>query len=69
MPTKPRILENAITRIGGNIKPGVGGHMVAVYQGKRAHIPRHGGGFEIPDKLVDKILRDLGLLRKDVGLE
>lgn len=69
MPTKPRILEAAIKRIGGEIRPGPGGHMVAVYKGLRAHIPRHGGGFEIPDKLVNKILKDLGLSRKDVGLE
>lgn len=69
MPLKPRLLENAVKRIGGTIRPGPGGHMVAVYQGKRAHIPRHGGGFEIPDKLVNKILNDLGITRKDVGLD
>ncbi len=69
MPTKPRVLENAIRRVGGEIRPGPGGHMVAVYIGRRAHIPRHGQGFEIPDKLVNKFLKDLGLTRADVGLD
>lgn len=69
MPTKPRLLEAAIKRIGGEVRGGVGGHMVASFKGRRAHIPRHGGGFEIPDRLVEKILADLGLTRKAVGLE
>ena len=69
MPTKPRVLANAIKRIGGEVKPGKGGHKIAIYHGRKASIPFHGGGFEISDRLVDKILKDLSLSRKDVGLE
>jgi hypothetical protein len=69
MPTKPRILANAVKRIGGEVKSGPGGHRIAVYNGRKSHIPFHGQGYEISDRLVNKILSDLGLTRKDVGLE
>jgi hypothetical protein len=69
MPTKPRILEAAIKRAGGEIQRKASGHRIAVYQGRKADIPFHGKGYEISDRLVDKILTRLGLSRKDVGLE
>ncbi|MDE1150661.1 MAG: type II toxin-antitoxin system HicA family toxin [Azospirillaceae bacterium] len=68
MPTKPRVLKAALTRLGAVIRPGKGGHQVAVLNGRKAHIPNHGKGFEISDNLLIKILKDLGLSREDVGL-
>ncbi len=69
MPTKPRILVAAIARLGGDIRTGKGGHRVVVYRDRKASIPFHGKGFELSDRLVDKILKDLTLSRKDVGLD
>ncbi|AWK90334.1 hypothetical protein [Azospirillum thermophilum] len=69
MPTKPRVLAAAIKRVGGVIKNKSSGHKIAVHQGRKADIPFHGGGYELSDRLVDKILTSLSLSRKDVGLE
>ncbi|MEC4590889.1 MULTISPECIES: type II toxin-antitoxin system HicA family toxin [Nitrospirillum] len=68
MPTKPRVLKSALVRLGAEIRPGKGGHQVAVLNGRKAHIPNHGKGFEISDVLLLKILKDLGLSRADLDL-
>ena len=69
MPIKPARLVKAIERAGGRqAKGGSSGHRVLVYNGLRAHVPFHGGGYEISDALLKKILADLGLRREDLGL-
>ena len=69
MPIKPRALVRAIEKAGGTqVKGGKSGHRVVVYNGLRAHVPFHGGGYEISDGLLRKILADLELTRQDLGI-
>ena len=39
-----------------------------VYNGLRAHVPFHGGGYEISDGLLKIILDNLGLTKQDLGI-
>jgi len=70
MPTKPRRLAALLTQAGVVIttKRSGSGHKVAKLANKKADIPFHGGGYEISDRLLDKILTQLGLTREDIGL-
>ena len=69
MPIKPKVLWNAILKAGGkSVKSSGSGHRVVIYNGLRAQVPFHGRGYEISDGLIKKILADLGLTQKDIGL-
>lgn len=70
MPIKPRKLESLLTRAGVEVatKRAGSGHKIAKRGGRKADIPFHGGGYEISDRLLDKILAQLGLTRADIGL-
>ncbi len=70
MPIKPRKLEALLVRAGCTVenKRGGSGHKTARNGSQKTDIPFHGAGFEIPDKLVNRILADLGLTRTDLGL-
>jgi mRNA interferase HicA len=71
MPIKPRKLQSLLETAGCSVenKRGGSGHKTAKNGSRKTDIPFHGGGFEIPDGLLNKILRDLGLTRRDIGLE
>lgn len=72
MPLKPRILIRMLER--AKVRPPIrvvsskagSGHRIAVRGRRRTHIPVHGRGYEIPDRLLRKILRDLGLSLQDL---
>ncbi len=70
MPIKPRKLESLLIRAGVDVrtKRAGSGHKVARRGGNKADIPFHGGGYEISDRLLDKILAQLGMTRADIGL-
>ena len=69
MSVKPIRLWRKLRKAGGTpVKGGGSGHRVIKYNGRRAQVPFHGGSYEISDRLVDKILADLGLTRGDLGL-
>ena len=70
MPVKPRKLETKLRKIGAEVssEKKATGHRTVRYKGRRSQIPFHGGGYEISDKLLAKILRDLGLKKNDIGL-
>ena len=70
MPIKPRKLEALLVRAGCTVesKRGGSGHKTARNGDRKTDLPFHGAGFEIPDKLVSRILADLGLTRNDIGL-
>lgn len=71
MPIKTRKLECLLTKAGCTVenKRGGSGHKTVRYGARKTDLPYHGGGFEIGDKLVDRILTKLGLTRKQIGLE
>lgn len=70
VPIKPRKLESLLTRAGVEVatKRAGSGHKVAKHGNRKADIPFHGGGYEISDRLLDKILAQLGMTRANIGL-
>ena len=70
MPIKPRKLESLLNRAGVEVatKRAGSGHKIANRGGRKADIPFHGGGYEISDRLLDKILAQLGMTREEIGL-
>ena len=70
LPSKPRKLESLLARAGVEVatKRAGSGHKIAKRGGRKADIPFHGGGYEISDRLLDKILAQLGMNREEIGL-
>ena len=70
VPIKPRKLEAMLVRAGCAVenKRGGSGHKTARNGTRKTDLPFHGAGFEIPDKLVTRILADLRLTREDIEL-
>jgi len=70
MPIKPRKLASALIRAGADVvnKRSGSGHKVAIYRGRKADIPFHGGGYEVSDRLFEIILKQLGMTRDDLDL-
>ena len=60
-------LIRKLKRLGATIDPsrGRGGHRMVVRDGRVTFIPVHGGNRELGSGLVHRILKDLGLRKKD----
>ena len=70
MPIKPRKLETLLIRAGCTVenKRSGSGHKTVRNGSRKTDLPFHGAGFELPDKLVNRILSDLDLTREEIGL-
>jgi hypothetical protein len=71
MPIKPRKLEALLIKAGCTVenKRSGSGHKTVRYGRAKTDLPYHGGNFEVPDLLVNRILQRLGLTKRDIGLE
>lgn len=70
MPIKTRKLEKALRALGCTVenKRSGSGHKTVRYGNRKTDLPYHGGNKDIPDSLVNRIVRKLGLTRSDLDL-
>lgn len=71
MPIKPHKLQSLLLKAGYTIesKRSGSGHRTVRRGNRKTDLPFHGGGKDIGDRLVNKILTDPGLTRTDIGLD